>query len=626
MGMYYPVNRDLASRGLATGVPRNIVIPFLSLFSKWTQCSGEEWTVTRLKALKLDLIRERAGLPPVSTWISKNRKGNFSGVLGSLRSWMFRKEHNFSLGIQLVQVYTNLFSSSITEAQKEKFISGVTAPPPTFGVKIALKALNRGCFLANLRPLKRTLPSARSILDMNASNSRRAPVFDRSVPEEEGIIDSCLYLLDTVEGYIHYSKYLDLYRPVLRDILSYDILRSRMRSPSNRHGSFCVGRIGLIQEPGYKLRAVANPGRVFQRVLEPLGDSIYSLLKHLPWDCTFDQSKAHPFLQQAIANGRTVSSVDLSGATDYFPLSLQEHVLRWIFKESPMVMDLFHDVSTASWLMPGFGEISWSRGQPLGLYPSFGSFALTHGLLLLGLCDHEYDHQFFVLGDDVVILDTGLASKYMQILSTLGCPYSDTKTITSSKLCEFGGKIVTSNEVIPQLKWRICSDDSFMDIARLLGPKSLRLMRSKQRSVISEVSEVPDFLGGLGWNPQGKPLEDRLPPWSVDDSYKPKSRVTGLTRERISKLMKSTLVQSGLRSLSEVNQIQYLLPDDDLDQRSLYLTQYHLPRLVPWHMVIGKNLDLVFHSLDQELDLPIKAEMGSSRPSTLSVWLKRLGR
>jgi hypothetical protein len=252
---------------------------------------------------------------------------------------------------------------------------------------------------------------------------------------------------------------------------------------------------------------------------------------------------------------------------------------------------------------------------------------MTHGLLLLGILGKEYANEFFVLGDDVVILDTRLANEYMRILSILGCPYSDSKTIRSAKLCEFAGKIVTPCAVVPQLKWRLCSDDSFVDIIRLLGSQAVRLLRPSQRKVISAIAEVPEFLGGLGWNPSGKPLEDRLiAPWIFDEEYKPQSRVAGLSREWISKLMKSTLVQSGIRNLSSKGfEVQYLLPDDDLEQRSLSLTESHIPRLWPWHMLLGKNLDLVFHSLNERLDLPIKAEMGSSRPTTLQVWNKRLG-
>lgn len=628
MSMYCSTNRDLASRGLATGVPQNIVFDFVDLFLKWKECSGEEWTVSRLKTYKLDLIREHAGLPPVSQWIAKcSKKPRFSRTLGLLQKWMRLSSSNFAKGIQLVQIYTTLYASRVTKKQKEKFITGVQSVLPQRGLSQARKALNRGCFLSGLRPIVGTLPPARTILDMSVSPTRRGPTLLGSCDEEASLIDSTLYLLDTVEGWNHYIKFKDYYSPVLKDVLPYDVLRKGMRTPSQCLGSLHVGRVGLIQEPGYKLRAIANPGRVFQRVLEPLGDSIYSLLTHMPWDCTFSQEKALPFLQSSLAAGRTVSSIDLTGATDYFPLLLQEEVLRWLFPNDPLLMDLFHEVCTGTWLMPGYGHLSWTKGQPLGLYPSFGSFALTHGLLLLGILGKEYNHEFFILGDDVVILDTRLANKYMHILSILGCPYSDSKTIKSAQLCEFAGKIVTSTEVIPQLKWRLCSDDSFIDVVRLLGPRAVRLLRPQQRKVISAIAEVPEFLGGLGWNPKGKPLEDRMnQPWIFVEEYKPQSRVTGLSRERISKLMRSSLVQSGIQNLSSKGfEVQYLLPDDDLEQRSLSLTESHIPRLWPWHMLLGKNLDLVFHDLNKGLDLPKGVRLGSSRPSTLDVWKKRLG-
>jgi len=534
---------------------------------------------------------------------------------------------NFAKGIQLLQIYTSLTAKVVTPSQKKKFIDGVCCPEPQHGLQIARRYISKGCFFSQIRPVVGTLPPARSLLDMNVSDSRRGPTPVGSFSEPDSLIDSSNYLFGSLEGWNHYLKYLDLYRPVLKDIVPYDIMSRGMVAPRQSINDFVVGRIGLIQEPGYKLRAVANPGRVFQRVLEPLGDSIYSLIKRFPWDCTFNQMKAFPILQQALAAGRTVSSIDLTGATDYFPLSLQIDVLQYVFQRDQLTIDLFREISTSKWLMPNHGLISWNRGQPLGLYPSFGSFALTHGLLLLGLCNGEYQDQFFVLGDDVVILDTQIADEYLRVLSILGCPVSGSKTIRSANLCEFAGKIVTTAGVYPQLKWRTISDDSFVDVAKLLGPRSMGLLQNRQRKVISAIAEVPEFLGGLGWNSSGKPLEDRISSsWIFDSSLKAQPRVTGLLHERISKLMRSTLVQSGMDRLRNQGiPVSYLLPDDDLDQRSLYLTQSHLPRLVPWYMIMGKNLDLVFQLLTQDLDLPIKAVVGSSRPSQLMLWEKRLG-
>jgi hypothetical protein len=45
-----------------------------------------------------------------------------------------------------------------------------------------------------------------------------------------------------------------------------------------------IGKIGFIQEPGYKLRAVANPNRVYQLSLEPMAEQLQRVLhEHCSW-------------------------------------------------------------------------------------------------------------------------------------------------------------------------------------------------------------------------------------------------------------------------------------------------------------------------------------------------------
>jgi hypothetical protein len=270
-----------------------------------------------------------------------------------------------------------------------------------------------------------------------------------------------------------------------------------------------VGKIGFIQEPGMKLRAVANPGRIYQCALRPLGDSLFNMLKELPWDCTFDQKKAIPFIQNRLKNG-LCHSVDLTGATDYFPLDLQKQVLNVLFqKDKYGYKDLFYSISRGNWLYKD-SSIRWTKGQPLGLYPSFPAFAITHGILLFALNGFKHDHQFFVLGDDVVILDDNLYNSYMSVMESLECPISASKSISSQKIAEFAGKIVSTEDVVLQLKWRPTSDDSFLDTMRNLGPPALKLMRPRQKKVCKLLWEVPDFMGGLGFNPKGKPLAERI--------------------------------------------------------------------------------------------------------------------
>jgi len=271
------------------------------------------------------------------------------------------------------------------------------------------------------------------------------------------------------------------------------------------------GEVHFLQEPGYKLRSIASPYRLFQVASQPLKRDLSLLVRTLDWDCTHDQGKAMPFIRNQLKAGDFVYSVDLSSATDYFPYELQEIVLTTIYgKDSPYIK-LFRDVSRSSWKSE-LGEIVWKRGQPLGFNPSFFTFTLTHGLLLLSLLGKKYDHEFFVLGDDVVILNKELFNKYIEFLREAACPYSAEKTLVSNELAEFAGKVVTRDSVYPQLKWRKVSDDNFLDLARLIGPRIRLLLSKKQNKVLDVFAHIPDFVHPFGLNSSypGSNLESML--------------------------------------------------------------------------------------------------------------------
>jgi len=286
-------------------------------------------------------------------------------------------------------------------------------------------------------------------------------------------------------------------------------------------------------------------------------------------------------------------------------------------------VNLFCELSKASWYMPQHGEISWRRGQPLGLYPSFGAFALTHGCLLLGLLNKEWNNQFFVLGDDVVILDDQLAQDYFQVLSFLECPVSIPKSLHSNKLCEFGGKIVTASTVISQYKWREISDESFIDLAKIIGPKSLALFKPRQVKILKRLAPIPDFLGGLGWNSKGLPLEQRCTDSLIWKENVPVDHLMDYSVVRMRNLLDSQCFQRTIFTQPYGWNATLVDKDRDLDQRSSLLIKKVLPSSL-WKMpktLLGKNVDAVSMSLyGKHADLPINTLDGSSlRPSLLQV-------
>nr|URG16947.1 MAG: RNA dependent RNA polymerase [Narnaviridae sp.] len=623
----------IRSRVKCVGVPSEISVPFVNLVNKWIECSGVEWTIRRLKDIKVDFLRKKAGLPICSSWVSKKGSFDFSGPVGSLVSWGLGHRKHFRAAVSLLNIYTTFFAPGVTPSQAKKFIDGVTAPAVSLPPYL-IETVRKGIQLSGLRKFRK-LPSPKPLLGYNPSPSKRAPTPQGNRPELEGVLDSLMYL-DSDAGCSHLLQYLEFYRPVFEGLeteLDY-LLRRYTKfgmgsNPLPKPGPIEVGRIGLIQEAGYKLRAVANPGRIFQCVLEPFGKELFRTLKTLPWDCTFEQSKADLAISAQLASGKNVHSVDLSGATDYFPLNLQSEVLRHLFERTPGLVNLFIEISQGEWSVPqdlrqytGKPFLSWSKGQPLGLFPSFASFALTHGILLLGLLGDDYNGEFYILGDDVVILDDDLYSSYREALRWMGCPVSDSKTISSSKLAEFRSVIFTDDEMVPQFKWRRLSDDSFLDVVRLT-PSLYQALLPRQRAVVDAVKGLPVELGGLGWNPKGLPIGVRLEPFIdwILHPHEPRERLMGYNSQVNSLLLSSKLV-SLTSSYTFLRQRKEIV--GALDQRAVDLVSMTLgDTFVPLYRILGKNLDLV---LDGDIDIPVLGTRELSTVSRLQRWESTLGR
>jgi hypothetical protein len=435
--------------------------------------------------------------------------------------------------------YSYYILPSLTEGQKKKFLSGINPTDPDGLDKSFLRDFSKKI---RSHVKRRTVTcSHRPLVAYQGSPGKKAPSFfgRKSIPQNEEILRE-LELFNTDGGIFLYHKYKDLYSPLLEGI-GY---RKQYLNSLNMSEGFVPpvygGSIHFLQEPGGKLRSIASPFRIHQEALAPFGQELYRLIQQLPWDCTHNQYAAIPHIQSHLWQGGQVHSVDLSSATDHFPLSLQETALRAIFRKRDWNhIDLFVEISRSWWKSP-IGELQWTKGQPLGLYPSFASFTLTHGLLLFYLNDCRHDNQFFVVGDDVVILNDKLRDSYISMLDRMSCPWSEDKSISSYSLAEFAGKIVTPTGVIPQMKWRMMSDDNFLDICRLLGRKSRSLLSSRQKRVFDRVCHLTEPVG-LNFSCPGDNLVKMIE--RTLDFYQPEKDVLGSLmglRRRINNIVYSS--------------------------------------------------------------------------------------
>lgn len=496
----------LSLRLLVIGIPKHTINPFVGLMIRWVTCSGEQWTIDRLKNLRQSIIHLRSGLD-LTIPLARNRKGQLKGVVGYLFRWALKSDDNFSKVINAFMAYSNWTSSHLTKVQRIKFLKAINTPPveiPQYLKSLIQRATRR---VTQLRTVK---SSPSPLLTWRGSPSKKAPTLHGSKRQSDHLLHEC-ELVRNIETWEHIHKLWEhVYSHVFKGIDIHSLVDG-YHEDCLTYGPMCAGEVHFLQEPGYKLRSIASPYRLFQLASKPLQVDLKELISKLEWDCTHSQDRAQPHIQKCLREGQKVYSVDLSSATDYFPYELQEIVLQTIYGKDSHWVTLFREVSHAQW-QSEVGVVSWKRGQPLGFNPSFFLFTLTHGLLLYALNGCKWDHDFFVVGDDVVIMKDTLYRSYIEILNRLGCPYSPTKSIVSDKLAEFVGKVITPDLVISSLKWRRISDDNFIDLARLMGPRICRLLTKSQHRIIDVFAHVSDLVHpyGLNWSYPGSNLEKMI--------------------------------------------------------------------------------------------------------------------
>lgn len=228
-----------------------------------------------------------------------------------------------------------------------------------------------------------------------------------------------------------------------------------------------VGHIHHIAKKGggTELRDIAVPNRFIQLALSPGAARLYSILKRLPMDATFNQDKFDTRVQNRVNNDHLYQgSVDLSKATDNLPRSWGFFILKQfssIFgtldETEARSLSLFETVASAKWEDEGYLN-EWTVGQPLGSLPSFAMLGLTHVFFTESLAfSLGLGHSpFIILGDDIVIFNKKLRKAYIRVMNRYKVPLSLHKSYERN-LSEFAGKMYIKN-CVPFY----CSDHSTM--------------------------------------------------------------------------------------------------------------------------------------------------------------------
>ena len=526
------LNQSVACKRLrAVGLTQRQTLDILNLVHLWTKSSGEEWTIKRLKSLKVAYINKLAGSPRPfkhSPWISRRGdipKGVFAPIF---------KLKNKQKALSALMVYTSYVSKEMTKSQLTKFVTAVTSPSKSEASNLTELLVSRqvdnlvdslsGEIFNRIAHFKHSHPTVFS------ERQIRIPVVRLETPKDPDLENLGNWtglefksVIKTAENnisdfissfsYPTVSSYYDKLDTLPQGMEETLIACAFQGDNFSELEELSAGRISALQEAGYKGRFIAIPHPSIQVALSRLANKVYSILRNIEEDCTFNQDQAILNVQDFLnsnSNTKGLMSIDLSSATDRFPLSLQLIVLNQLVERGlldEVDVQLFSEVSQSNFTLPDGSTIKWEVGQPLGVFPSFGVFALTHNMLAQSVQPAFYQ----VLGDDIVI-DYEAGIRLRRKYSQLGLDISEDKSIASKTLAEFGGRLISNNKTYVQPKWKDISDRSFIELARNLGPKSMGLFKPRQRRILKILSDVhPDVhTWGLNWNVKNLTYDERI--------------------------------------------------------------------------------------------------------------------
>nr|QIS88018.1 MAG: RNA-dependent RNA polymerase [la Roche virus] len=404
---------------------------FASTIERWLEASGPEWTVERLKALRIAAIQLKAGnLKLVREIYQSNSIAYYKGSLlpkGPYYSVVrnFSQSNHYQVvkrADTLLRAYTAIKIGTPSEKQVRKTyqaINGQRCPDPSF-----LGLFSEYC--------SKTLSPLRDRIELPRPSVDRLKPF--SVTSTPGRLPK--EIRDTPYGAHMVSALSSCWLPdELADINPNEEFRQALLA-DGVSTSF-AGHLTMLQEGGCKGRVVAVPNLWIQWLMEPLHKVLDELIQWLPSDCVHNQRLGAGFIRNSLREGKKLFCFDLSSATDVFPIELQSSVLQALGliryalsleKIAQYKWDARFDQKTYSYRV----------GQPMGCYGSFPLFHLTHLILLSMYAEGD---NFRILGDDVIINDSTLARKYANALHHLDVPISMEKTIESERLGEFAGFI-----------------------------------------------------------------------------------------------------------------------------------------------------------------------------------------
>ena len=511
------------------GVKSRDASRFASLLSKWQKKSGPEWTVSRMKqlteALKLNLITGVYNIP--EGWATKKtikgKKIINDGLIHRLLSAKSSKEiwlaNSFFTSYKLLM----LPQGTVSKKQKRKFDNAVLSdfagsPEELQTLCKKVSKVPRPIRISIKKFLKEVQLSMIPLIYLGKGN-KTSPIITYDYDDDMVMVNSGIMVkrrdnvkTKSLELLTHNEQWNSLWYKYPEEFTQCILgdgnveLTPQEVSPVKLDNDPLIGTVSYIQEPGCKLRSVANPLLVVQALGEPLKVKMDGIASVIPEMFTHDHEAGRQVVQDNLNRGKTCFAYDASSFTDRFPLEFQLAVLsglRDIGLINQYDMDVFRQGSASTYYDETFQRvIKWKVGQPQGFGPSFAVAAYSHYSLVktlekeLGLRDDVIN--FAVIGDDINIFDESLSIAYVKSMTSMGVDINMEKSISSDQLSEMAGKLITKDMIVPSMKLKggERSAEQLVNLLSFYGPSFWNNL-SKDEAPYAMKAILPDYLGGI---------------------------------------------------------------------------------------------------------------------------------
>lgn len=415
---------------LQTGLDvKSSALRYFRIVDTWFKNEGKRSTVLRLKKVYTSALNSMVNQPITpEPWLSQNKRG-FPRKFEFLETFV-HKNGNSQEAQQAVLTLLGYYRMIIAPGIPD--LSPITDEGPEIPDSFLDEILSLG-FDPNWKLNIKELPPVEMLLRSKIGPNGQTTI--GAFLDLRSLTDSMIESITGLSSFFGFEG-----RQFAQTV-------KRLRIKIKHDPKYTHSKLAVKQEKGGKDRVFAMVDYWSQCSLRPLHVGISKILDTIYQDCTMDQGKGVKDMLNWTLSGHN-ESIDLSSASDRFPLTLQVKLLEKL-TSNPELVEHWRSIMVDRDYKYKGKLYRWKVGQPLGSYSSWPMFALSHHCVVRAAFAKAKvtTLEYYLLGDDLVIRNPKAALEYRRLIDKLGIKVSESKSLIGKPI-EFAKRIFNNGKEI----------------------------------------------------------------------------------------------------------------------------------------------------------------------------------